>query len=296
MADFSFCLETDLTPIRETKLVANFEETEAAIKEMLAPYSGMVVTEDAISDAKNIKARINKVKAAIDDNRKGVKAIYTEPLKAYEEKCKKLTAICDAAYTNIDSQVKAFEEAKRTAKLEQARQYFVSSVSEFDPDERYLRWDDVCDTRFGNASMPEQTVRDTIDAAIAKCRADVDAIRSIDSQFETTLLDYYSKHHDISTTFKLNAELTKRAEEDAKRKAEQEEAIKRKKMEELERIQNAFNESVSEKPKEPAPAVVADEPDTDPEITMVFKVVCRKSQLTGLGQYMKDNGIRYGRA
>ena len=42
-----FAITTDLTPLKEFNISANFEECQAWLEENLAPYRGMVVTEEA---------------------------------------------------------------------------------------------------------------------------------------------------------------------------------------------------------------------------------------------------------
>ena len=46
-----FAITTDLTPLKEFSISANFDECRAWLTENLEPYRGMVVTEDGIGAA-----------------------------------------------------------------------------------------------------------------------------------------------------------------------------------------------------------------------------------------------------
>ena len=74
-----FKVTTDLSVIQPQSIESNFKETKEWLQQALAPYQGMVVTEDAIAEAKTKRAEINKVKDALEDKRKAVKKQWLEP-------------------------------------------------------------------------------------------------------------------------------------------------------------------------------------------------------------------------
>ena len=59
--NLEFKLTTDLTPIKQTILTANFAEVESQLRELMAPYENMVLREEDIAEGKNVLARIRKV-------------------------------------------------------------------------------------------------------------------------------------------------------------------------------------------------------------------------------------------
>ena len=106
MAELNFIVDqTALEVIRNTQLSANFAEMKEALTEFIEPYTHVIVSEDGIAEAKADRAKINSVAKHIDDYRKLVKKVYTEPLKLFEDKCKELTSICDKGKVNIDEQL-----------------------------------------------------------------------------------------------------------------------------------------------------------------------------------------------
>lgn len=79
-------------------------------------YMGLVVTEEAVADAKKDMAELNKAKKSIDDARKEAVRRVSEPIRAFEVQIKEVCAIFDTAYQGLSRQVKAFEDAQREAK------------------------------------------------------------------------------------------------------------------------------------------------------------------------------------
>ncbi len=79
-------------------------------------YMGLVVTEEAVADAKKDMAELNKAKKSIDDARKEAVRRVSEPIRAFEAQIREVCAIFDTAYQGLSRQVKAFEDAQREAK------------------------------------------------------------------------------------------------------------------------------------------------------------------------------------
>ena len=73
-----FQIRTDLAVIPKT-IEFNFAEIKKELAGNLEKYQNMVVTEDAIKDAKADRAKLNKLKEAIEKKRKEIKAclLYT---------------------------------------------------------------------------------------------------------------------------------------------------------------------------------------------------------------------------
>lgn len=79
-------------------------------------YMGLVVTEEAVADAKKDMAELNKAKKSIDDARKEAVRRVSEPIRAFEAQIREVCVIFDTAYQGLSRQVKAFEDAQREAK------------------------------------------------------------------------------------------------------------------------------------------------------------------------------------
>ena len=300
MPDLEFKLVTDLAPVKMMTLEANFEEVEAQLRELMAPYEKLVISPDDIAEGKNLLARIRKMKNTIDEYRKSVKRDFTAPLNAFEEKCKALTAVCYESETNLSEQINRYAEQKKAEKLAALREYFDSSVGEMAD---FLTFAQVENPKWGNVTFTVENAQSETKQTIDMCRDGVDAIRSMRSEFESSLLDSYRKNHNLSDAMKLNGELTemKRREEErneAQRKKEEaeraaREAAQKAAEERREREAEEFRKQMAAMPREPE--LVQESPVTtdQPKLySITFKVEATRSQLIELKDACDRIGIK----
>lgn len=225
MSAAEFRITTDLAPLRQFQIEANFEETKAWLTENLEPLRTMAVTPESMSQCKQYRASIRKVSARIDESRKMAKAAALEAYSSFETKCKELTALCEEAANALDVQIKAMEEAAKQEKKDRLAAYFAQVVGDM---AEWLTFDDCFNPKWLNATCAEGTAQMDVCAAIDRCRADLNAIRALHSEFETTLLDEYTRTRNISAVLVKNETLgrMKAAEEERKRKEAEAEAKK----------------------------------------------------------------------
>ena len=310
MSAAEFRITTDLAPLRQFQIEANFEETKAWLTENLEPLRTMAVTPESAAQAKQYRAAVRKVRDRIDESRKMAKAAALEAYSSFETKCKELTALCEEAANALDVQIKAMEETAKQEKKGWLAAYFAQVVGDM---AEWLTFDDCFNPKWLNATYPESTAQMDINAAIYRCRADLNAIRALHSEFETTLLDEYTRTRNISAVLVKNETLgrMKDAEEDRRRKeaeaaakyaaAQQQKApLKPECIGELDEYEvvgivgtvepqqaQQGNDLVDEDGCEmPAAANV-------PEYKVDFRVFGTARQLDGLKAYMQKNGIRF---
>lgn len=305
MPDLEFKLTTDLTPIKQTVLTANFEEVEAQLRELMAPYEKLVLREEDVAEGKNVLARIRKVEKTIDDYRKSIKKDFTAPLAAFEEKCKSLTAVCYESETNLSEQINKYAEQRKAEKLAGLRTYFDDNIGSLAP---YLRYEQIENPKWGNVTFSVEQAQQEIAQAMDMCADGVDAIRGLGSEFEATLLTAYAKNHDLAAVMKMNSELAEtKKREAARREAEEarrrEAEAARKEAEEREKARQeaarAAAQAQAEKYKlddEPAPAqeqTVYQHGDVPKEniYTLAFRVHATRSQLVELRAAFDRIGI-----
>lgn len=307
-----FRITSDLQELRKQSISANFDETKAWLTENLEPLRTMAVTPESMSQCKQYRASIRKVRDRIDESRKLAKAAAMEAYSDFETKCKELTALCDEAANALDVQIKAMENAAKEEKRLRLMEYFSQVVCDM---AEWLTFDDCFNPKWLNATYAESTAWMDINAAIDRCRADLNAIRALGSEFETELLAEYRTSRNIGTVLMKNSALTKlKAEENERKRKETEAAAKyaaaqRKKMTPLkpECIGESDEYEVIDiigtvEPQRAQP--VNDLVDEDghempaaqePEYKVDFRVYGTAAQLDGLKAYMEANGIRYGR-
>lgn len=311
MSAAEFRITTDLAPLRQFQIEANFEETKAWLTENLEPLRTMAVTPESMSQCKQYRASIRKVSARIDESRKMAKAAALEAYSSFETKCKELTALCEEAANALDVQIKAMEEAAKQEKKDRLAAYFAQVVGDM---AEWLTFDDCFNPKWLNATYAESTAQMDINAAIDRCRADLNAIRALHSEFETTLLDEYTRTRNISAVLVKNETLgrMKAAEEERKRKEAEAAAKYEASLEELKRVADETMRQAEQKASETGRSTVetlgelskpfndlVDEDGhempaaQDPEYKVDFRVFGTARQLDGLKAYMQKNGIRF---
>lgn len=312
MSAAEFRITTDLAPLRQFQIEANFEETKAWLTENLEPLRTMAVTPESMSQCKQYRASIRKVRARIDESRKMAKAAALEAYSSFETKCKELTALCEEAANALDVQIKAMEEAAKQEKKNRLAEYFAQVVGDM---AEWLTFDDLFNPKWLNATYAESTAWMDINAAIDRCRSDLNAIRALHSEFETTLLDEYTRTRNISAVLVKNETLgrMKAAEEERKRKETEAAAKYAALLEESKRVADETMRQAEQKASETGKSVtetlgelsrpVNDLVDEDghempvaaqePEYKVDFRVFGTARQLDGLKAYMQSNGIRF---
>lgn len=306
--DLEFKLTTDIAPVRDMRIAANFDEVKAWLHEVIAPYSKLVLSEADVPNAKADLARIRKVKTVLEDYRKSVKRDFMKPVTEFEERVK--TELMPELYegeTNLSEQINKYAEQRKAEKLAGLRTYFDDNIGTLAP---YLRYEQIENPKWGNVTFSVEQAQQEIAQAMDMCADGVDAIRGLNSEFEATLLTAYAKNHDLAAVMKMNSELaeTKRRE-DARREAEEarrrEAEAARKEAEEREKARQeaarAAAQAQAAKYKlddEPTPAQEAYEtviPDKPQErvYALAFRVQATRSQLVELRAALDRIGIRF---
>lgn len=268
-----FTITSDLAVVRNQQITANFEAVSAWLDEELKPYLTMAVTHENIPTAKAHRAAIRKVKERIETYRKEAKAAALVPYNDFEAKVKVLTGKLDEAANALDEQIKADEEAERQEKIDGLKALYDTAPAEI---REYCPWDCVFNARWGNKGYSVQDASKEIEDALTRTASDLASIRGMGGDDTAYLLDVYKQTRDLSAVLRKKEELRAAMEREAERKRREAEA------------------KPVETPK-PVPMPATEEKD-DPLVTVDFRVTCRKSELAGLGGYMKAHGIKYGRA
>ena len=286
--DFEISNES-LSALRAITITANFPELYAWLDTELQPYLNMAVTEETIPVAKNYRASLRKLKDRIEFYRKEAKRAALASYNAFESDCKVATGKIDAAVENLDSQVKAFEDSEKAAKMAELKAFYDSSLDT--EAKEYCPWSLIANPKWQNKSYSIDDAKDEILTALYNTSVNLESIRTMGEEDAAYLLTVYKDTHDINAVIRKRSELIQAREREEQRKRQEEE--RRKAMEEAKRAQEikAAEEAVVEEGEPFEPEV-----DPDPLCTVVFKVSCRKSQLAALGQYMRAQGIKYGKA
>lgn len=271
-------------------------ENLAALKAELTPklekYNNLVVTADSIKAAKADKAALNKLRAAIEDQRKAIKRQYLEPYNILESQCKEVVALIDAPIQAIDKQIKAFDEIEEQEKYTELQEAFVN----LDPPD-WIELADVLNPKWKNKTAKTDALISEIEQAVKELTSGLEKVKATygEEPFLLSVLEFYKEHKDFSKTAVYAAQLN------TAYKREQEAKLKAQKLAE----EAAQRESFQNEPQQPTPVnneSIQAEPQKGQETQSEkpqklfkgkFEVEGTAEQIKALGQYMKANNIKF---
>ena len=306
MADIQFEVTTDLSTVANTQIETNFEAVKAWLTEELAPYATMVVTPEAIGDAKKTRANIRKVGESIDSQRKAIKKMWNKPYEEYEAKCKELTGIVSEAVSNLDGQIKEMENAEKQEKRKRLEAFFDKNVFKMGVS-GYITFDAVFDSKWLNATFSEIDAANSITEQLEGIHDSLEVLRGMNSPYESAMLSEFSKTHSLPKAIAegRRLEAIDRAEEDRRareelRKVQEAEADKnaRETAETLTMGDDPEDDSYAPHPSFVAPSI---RPSIDIEApkpklyTLQFEVTMTMAQANALKAFFAKSGITYKR-
>ena len=189
-----FKLITDLTQLPQT-VEFNVEELKAELTEKLAYYENLVVTEDAVRDAKSDKAKLNKLRTAIDTKRKEVKKACLAPYEEFERQCRDILDMIDRPINSIDQQIKVFEQKELDAKYAELEQHFKSCMVGIDLP---IVLDKILNPKWQNKTLKADTLKRETSECIEQICEEVKGIRYAysDTPHLDAVLKYYYEGYD----------------------------------------------------------------------------------------------------
>lgn len=214
---------TDLQAATPAEITFNFEELKAELSERLEYYSGLVVTEDGIKDAKADRAKLNKLRTAIDTRRKDIKREYLKPYNDFEGKIKELTLLIDQPIAAIDTQLESYEERRKQAKMENIQEAYEETFNAWSSTIReIIPLNRILDQKWLNATTSMGKVREDLENWAKRVNADLLALDTIEPEYAAAVKQKYVDTLDVSIAIS-HKEALKAAEEVFKaREAERE--------------------------------------------------------------------------
>ena len=266
-------------------------ENLAALKAELTPkldyYNKLVVTADSIKAAKADKAALNKLKTAIEDQRKAIKKQYLEPYTILETQCKEVVALIDAPISAIDKQIKVFEEKDDNEKYSQ----LTAAFNDLEPPE-WIKIEDVLNSKWKNKTLKTDALITELTAAVKEL---VDGIAKIsemykDEPYLISITEFFKQHKDFSKTAVYAAQMNTAYKKEQAAKAAAEAAAQN-------TLQNAPQGAATVGNDRILPQQQTQQEMQSEQPQKIFKgkfeVEATKDQLQALGNFMKANGIKF---
>lgn len=217
-------VETDLQAALPAEIGFNFDELKTELAERLDHYNNLVVTEDGIKEAKDDRAKLNKLRTAIDTRRKEIKKEYVKPYNEFEAKIKELTALIDEPIKAIDTQLEGYEERRKEAK----RQKIEEAYEEIIPEEfkSIITLSRILDESWLNKTATMKKVREDLQDIAKRTTTDMRVIDGVEEDHRIAVKARYISTLDIEAAMTeldrlKEAQEAFRAREEEKRRREE---------------------------------------------------------------------------
>ena len=273
----------------------NNDELKAEISKKMQDYKTLVFTEETIKDAKKDRADLNKLKNAFDDERKRIKKLCMDPYNRFESQVKEITSLIEEPIRLIDSQIKEVEQQKKEQKRKEVEELFGSIGFQL-----FVTLDKIWDDKWLNATVSLSKIEEQMKSRMYQIGEDVATIQRL-PEFSFEAMEVYKSTLNLSMAIQEGQMLS----DIQKRKKEHEEALARKKAEEETRMPDFIPENTSEfvdtSPVPDANAIERGDESSSREVSpeeliqLDFRVWGTKEQLMALRNYMKENGLKFGK-
>lgn len=265
----------------------NFEELKTQLASSLELYTGLVVTEDGIKSAKEDRAKLNKLREALETKRKEVKKECMAPYTDFEGKVKELVALIDQPIAAIDGQLKAYEEQRRAAKRADILAIYEETVGEL---RALLPFEKLWQDEWYNTGVSMKKIREAIVAAEAKAASDLEVLATVESEFAEAVKIKYLEHLDLNEALLERARLQERAKR--LREYEEQRAKAAANLPEEQRME-AASRGAEQAANIPEPAAGAEQAET--VYRLCFECMVTAAQAKELSDWLKARNIQFRR-
>lgn len=280
-------LKLVISPLKKMEAIKfNYEELKGGLQESLKKYQNLVYTSQNIKEAKDDRATLNALKKSLNDEKIKIKKEFEVPYKDFEDKIKELIELVDKPASEIDKQVKIFEEAEKAKKRESIENIYAENIGSYAD---LIPLQQIYDSRWENKTYKETDIKKEIQDIVKKADSDIKVIAELKSEFEFQIKDTYFRTLDLGQALVEKQRLEKQKELLTTIKQQQVE-VKVDSINNIDSVDSVRYAVGIDNSNEESTSV------EEKMISVAFRVECTESQLKALGEFMKANGIKYGRA
>jgi len=276
----------------------NFDELNALIDEGLKKYTGLVITEDQIKDAKAMRANLNGLKDQIDRRRIDAGKEFCAPYEQFKAQVKVVTDKIAKCSKAIDVQIKDFEQREKDEKKARIEAWW----NDFCKTDPQVPFADVFETKYLNKSCGEAEWQNSLELKFNSINTSLSVIAGIE---ETNKREYvlteYMKDYDLPKAFLKYEEYTEKL-----RKAEEfRKAAEQKAAEKAQDEQKGASEREDSQRRRELPSEVnipqngLKQPSAELSsggseiLERVMRVWGTREQIIALSEFMNQNGIKF---
>lgn len=266
----------------------NLGVIEEYAKQLNEFYGKLVFTNDQYTEARDERAKVNKLKKTIEDNRKEIVKEFKQPIDDFEATSKRIEKLLEAASNTIGASIERFDLEQQEIKtqkinvlIEAIRQDYILNNPEFTSQLKQVVIE--FDKRWFNKTYKDSDLENAIDGQfntalddLYKFKADAEMIITF---FNTINVDNLLNKEIYIERYKFTRDVNEvinniKADYEAKKVALQPQTTK------VELI-------------DPFAGVSINNPtEMKPEKEITVKIICKESQLDLIKNFANQNGMR----
>ena len=266
--------------------IANYEPLKAAAQELAAVYGAQLVSPDAIKGAKADMAMLRKLAKTAADTRIKIEREHAAKIATVTKQLKEVAGIFTDAAAKIDAQVKAYDEQRKAARLEEIKGIYAEEIGDMAD---ILPFDRLNKAEWLNKTTTDKTIRGDIQTAVINAQAAIAQIRDMHSVHENAIIAAFLERLSLIDALNTKKRLEdmdaamekRRADDEAARKAEEPEPV--------------FIEDIPPD-EEPVELPVTAQAAQEGELTMDFTFTVKnatQAHLEALTAFLEENGYEY---
>ena len=261
---------------------------EEYAKQLNEFYGKLVFTNDQYNEAKDERAKVNKLKKTIEDNRKEIVKEFKQPIDDFEATSKRIEKLLESASNTIGASIERFDleqqeikTQKINALIEAIRGDYILNNKEFEPQLKTVTIE--FDKRWFNKTFKNSDLEDAINSQfneklddLVRFKADAEMIITF---FNTINVDNLLNKEVYIERYKFTRDVNEvinniKADYEAKKVALQPQTTK------VELIDPFAGLSVN------------NPTETKPEREITIKITCKESQLDLIKNFANQNGMK----
>ena len=254
------------------KITDNMNEFKQYALDMKEFYSTLTFNDEQLKEAKTERASVNKIVKKVADYRKEIVNKFNEPLENFVNTAKEVEALLKDASSCIDVQVKKYEEEEKENKKAECENLFNEMIGDLS---ELVSFEKVFNNRWLNKTTKMSEVESDIKPIIEKINSGLNAIKELNSDFETELINTFLEDFDITRAIFKNTQLKEQKEKMVKTVETKEET----KQEVIKKMSNTKIEEVEE--------------EKNIMKSYTLKITANYTKMTALKHFMDLNEIKY---
>lgn len=268
--------------------IEDYDQLKAKVLEDVSVFKGIIISEDNLDEAPKWRAELNKKAKWISDFRIAFEKDFKKRIEKSTSQLKELASFYADASSNIDVQVKEFDEKRKQEKNAAIGKIYADNIGDM---EQFLPLQKIYNNKWTNKGFALADIEKEIKSSVESAKDNIDAIHLLGTKYESQMISAYLVRMDMSDALKKKAELEQiDAEMERRRKAAEEEELRKQAEEQVQTAGENATVVPIEEVEEPKETVAEEQ-----EYRLAFEVYGNKGELTALCNFIRENGYRYNR-